>query len=219
MQTTFAQTGKFAVAAFCLLGATTVVAGIPGGVGSVSHSPLSSVSVPMLGGTGLVVLSALLAVVSLRFMKNRRLGGGHFLVLATLTGALAAGSSGIKLISDAQAGLGGEQVSLTLAGGGTVTILNQGYSQVVNGTGVTQKLTSISTAPGCVIGPINGGSNGGSNGGGAQVTNGGSFQGTCSDGSEGSATVLENLDTCEVLICCGVNGGSNGGADGCFNPV
>jgi len=215
MKTTFAQTGKFAVTAFCLLGATTVMAGSPGGVGSVSHSPLSSVSVPMLGGTGLVVLSALLAVVSLRFMKNRRLGGGHFLVLATLTGALAAGGSGIKLISDAQAGLGGEQVSLTREGGGTVTILNQGYSVVFNGTGVTQKLTDISTAPGCVIGPINGGSNGG----GAQVTNGGSFQGTCSDGSEGPATVLENLDTCEVLICCGVNGGSNGGADGCFNPV
>ena len=71
-----------------------------GGVGSITHI-LYSASIPALGGMGLIVLSALLGVVSLRFLKQHKASSTSFLLTATLVGALAAAGSGVKLISDA----------------------------------------------------------------------------------------------------------------------
>lgn len=165
--------------------------------GVITYGPLSS-AVPALGGAGLIVLSALLGLVSLRFLKDRN--SGKFLTLAILTGAIAAGGSGVKLISDAHAAPIG-LVALSNASGGSVAIEAEGYSNVRNTTGAAQKILSISVEPGCVLASdlnINGGNvvNGG---------NGGAFRGTCSDSP---GTVLQPADFCEVNVCCsGLNGG------------
>jgi hypothetical protein len=198
--------GKFA-SVLSLTGLSSVV--LAGGppVGSITYSGLNSV--PMLGGAGLVVLSALLALVSVKFLKNRE-NGGQFLVLALIVGAMASGGSGIKLISDAYAGPASEIV-LGNSSGGTVNIPNQGLHAVRNNSGVTQKINQINTIPGCFVasGPIRAAANGGANGG-----NGGDFKGGCDDSP---STVLRNDEYCFVEVCCGGNGGANGGNNGgCF---
>ena len=191
-------------AAFVLIG-TEALAGVPNGgsvtVGTVTHAP-SSVSVPMLGGAGLVVLSALLALVAVRFLKDRKRSGGQFMVLALAASVLATGGSGLKLINDAIAIPA--SVLLSNSSGGAVDIPDQGYSLVLNNTGTTQRITNLSAEPECFFEPPGNGGNGGINGG-----NGGDYRGTCSDSPP---TVLGDQEYCEVFVCCGltVQGGGCG---------
>lgn len=189
-------------------------------MGSVTYSP-DIARVPMLGGAGLVILSALLGLVSLRFLKYRGRNGSTVVVLATLTGALAAVGGGIKLISEAQAA---SEVLLTNNAGGTVILPVQGFNHVINSSSVRQQIDRISADAPCFVtdnilnggGVANGGSDGG-NGGGLQGANSGSFPGWCDDAG-GDGTVLQPNDHCDVFVCCPTNGGGNPGG-GCFLPI
>ena len=165
----------------------------------ITYGPFTN-QVPALGGVGLVILSALLGVVSLRFLKDRKRGGGHFLTLALVTGALATGGSGIKLISEAHAITIGAE--LTNPEGGSVNINVEGTSPVRNTSGRAQEILTIDPSPGCSILAVNGGNGGFRNGG-----NGGSFLGNCDDSP---GTILGQNDFCEITVCCTVNGGNGG---------
>jgi len=154
--------------------------------GVIIYAP-GSVPVPVLGGAGLIALSVLLTLVAFRFMKARKQGGGMFLVLAVLTGALASGGSGIKLISDAYAVVA--DIQMTSASGGQVSIPSPGYHRVINNTGGTQRITAINMANGCYIQPV--------------ITNGGGPASVCS-----TSTTLQDQAFCEIDVCCpGPNGG------------
>ena len=206
--------GRISALIFLSVTATQVFAS---GVGSITHSPDIS-GVPMLGGAGLVVLSALLGLVSLRFLKDRSRHGSTLVIAATLTGAIVAAGGGITLISEAQAMKG---VLMSDAEGGTVVIPFDGYNTVINDTNVPQQIKRIAADEGCFIGDgeliLNGGIPGKGNGGVKNGGNGGNFLGTCQDGGP-NGTVLQPDDRCEVLVCCGPNGGDNGGngGGGCF---
>jgi hypothetical protein len=212
MKNTLTLAGRASALTLLSLFATQVLAA---GVGSITHSPVIS-GVPMLGGAGLVVLSVLLGLVSLRFFKDRSRQGSTFVIAATLTGAIAAAGGGITLINEAQAV--GASVLMSKSAGGTVEIPFNGFNSVLNDTSLPQQIKDISAEAPCYIidDELNGGimsganSNGGMpNGGG----NGGSFRGTCSDeGSDG--TVLQPNDRCEVFVCCPFTNGGNGGLQG-----
>jgi len=182
---------------FLALLALVSVDTLAGSVGSLTHVPYAA-SVPMLEGAGLVILSALLGVVSLRFLRQR---GNQFLLVATATAAIATAGGGVKLISDAQAM---HEISMSEAAGGVIELPSSGLNIVFNNTGRTQQISEISPNPGCSIeNPPNGGGLDDGNGG-LQGGNGGSYVGTCADNP---GTVLEPNDNCEVFICCEVNGG------------
>jgi len=167
-------------------------------VGSITHIPYSE-SIPALGGMGLLVLSALLGVVSLRFLKQRNASNTTFLLTATLLGAVAAAGSGVKLISDANAISG---VSLSEGSGGVVSIPEQGYNTVHNDTGRGQQISEIELIDECtLLEPEEMVLNGGTK----DKDNGGSFVGSCSDDP---GTIMAAGDYCEVLVVCDeVNGG------------
>lgn len=217
MKNALTLAGRTCALTLITLSATQALAG---SVGSVTHTP-NIAGVPMLGGAGLVMLSALLGLISFRFLKDRGRKGGTLVIAATLTGAIAAAGGGFTLINEAQAQKG---VLLSNNAGGTVELPFEGFNLIVNDTSVPQQIEDISTVSGCFVqkeklqlngGFVNGGGNGGlsENGGGS-----GAFRGTCSDeGNNG--TVLQPDDRCEVLVCCGNgggNGGMQGGNGGCF---
>lgn len=78
-------------------GATVVIAG-----------PMAPI--PTLSGTMLVILSLLLFVVALRVAKQKN--GSNFFISLIGVFALVSGGSGIKLVTDAHAGLGGGTILL-----------------------------------------------------------------------------------------------------------
>ena len=198
--------GRASALTFLTFSATQALAG--GGFGSITHSPDIS-GVPMLGGAGLVILSALLGLVSLRFLKDRSRHGSTFVIAATLTGAIAAAGGGIKLINDAQAA---PSIAFSDAEGGTVDLRFEGLNIVFNDTNVPQQIKDIRADEPCFIVDeiLNGGFG---NGGMVNGGNGGSFQGICSDNGP-NATVLRPGNSCDVYVCC--PGGGNGGNGGCF---
>ena len=173
------------------------------GVGSITHAPIGN-GVPVMGGAGLIVLSALLGLVSLRFLKERG-RNASLLVVCVMAGALVSAGGGLKLISEAQAIQAG--IGLTKSSGGSIVIPSAGFNTVTNLTSGTQEITDISLADGCSLEDIGRRAPGnGGNGG-----NGGTFRGTCDDKP---GTVLDSGDFCDILICCDLNGGGNGG---CFD--
>jgi len=172
-------------------------------VGSITHANLSEV--PALGGFGLLLLSALLGVVSLRFMKARE--KGRFFALAALSATLAS-AGGVNIIGNAEAGL--ESISLCL-NETTVDIPTDGYHVVTNRSGGSRQITDITLADGCYLESVlNGGGNGAMMNGGFNGGNGGDYRGECSDDPR---TRLGSEDFCDILVCCG---GPNGGNGGCF---
>ncbi|MFT4613660.1 MAG: hypothetical protein ACI9NT_000801 [Bacteroidia bacterium] len=174
------------------------------GVGSISHEPTAN-AVPLLGGAGLIVLSALLGLLSLRFLKERG-RSGSFLIVAAMAGAVASAGGGLKLISDAEAQFNG--IQLTELSGGKITIPFEGFNSVINAAGTAQEITRISLNEGCELQVFRVMSLGnGGNGG-----NGGTFRGACDDKP---GTVLQPGDFCDISVCCDGPNGGNGG--GCFD--
>lgn len=169
-------------------------AGAPIG-GAITHGPLSATAVPTMGGFALILLAALMLVVVARMIKSRQLNGAQFMLAALVTGAIASGASGIKLVSEAHALRLPNPVLLNDPAGGTLTLF-QDLNCVTNQTGVAQQILDIQInvpvannggqanvgAPTCPDGPI---------------TNGGSFVAVpeCSDNPP---TVLQPDGTCAV---------------------
>lgn len=184
-------------------------------VGSITHAAVADV--PALGGIGLLLLSGLLGVVSLRFLKARE--KGRFMAIAVLAGALAS-AGGVNLVTNAEAGFGGIPLLLNDT---VADIPSPGPSTVFNASGGSRQIIQIDLIDGCFLGDLeNGGRNGGlMNGGGANGgmlinggKNGGRFLGECNDDP---GTRMQPDDFCEILVCCGgLNGGPNGGNGGCF---
>ncbi len=172
-------------------------------VGSITHIGLSEV--PALGGFGLLLLSGLLGVVSLRFLQARE--KGRFLAIAALAGTLAS-AGGFNLVNTADAII----VDIELQGdkgSAIVDIPFDGFHTVINRSGGLRQITNISLDPGCVLADLeNGGGNGGMMANGGNGGNGGSYRGQCNDEP---GTRLEQDDFCEILVCCGFSNGGNGG--------
>ncbi|MDO8862778.1 midcut-by-XrtH protein [Haliea sp. E1-2-M8] len=172
-------------------------AGAPIG-GTITHGPLSATAVPTTGGFALILLAALMLVAVARVIKSRQLNGGQFMLAALVTGAIASGASGIKLVSEAHAlRLLPNAVSLSDPAGGTLNLV-QNLNCVSNETGVAQQILDIQ-----INVPV--ANNGGQANGGAPtcpdgpITNGGSFVAVpeCSDNPP---TVLQPDGTCAVDI-------------------
>lgn len=183
-----------------------------GGFGNILYGPgpvvvaanTSAQGIPLLGGFGLVILSVLLALVSVRVIKDRHRGGGTWLLVASLTAALSSAGGGIKLISDAHAGvISGGPISLTQDAGGNVTIPGPGFWTVFNNSSVTQRILNITiNPPGCFIVNNLPQSNGGNGG------NGG--VGPCVAG----ATELDTSQNCSLEISCNACGPQGGQGQG-----
>jgi hypothetical protein len=149
--------------ALLLLALSTSAAFAGNGGGTIFYAPpgaLESTPVPVLGGFGLIILAGLLSVVSLRFIRQRK-QSGHWLVAATLTGALAAGGGGIKLVSDAYAGI--NLYPMNNPSGGSIPVEYCGPGQLTNFTGLPQQITEMQNRD-CIFtfAPIGGSGNGGS---------------------------------------------------------
>jgi len=160
-------------------------AGLNGGGILIAYQPAVAASIPTLGGFGLVMLTLLLAVVAVRMIKNQQNSGTTWLLTAICVTALATGSSGIKLISDAYAMYNTEY--MTSDSGGTVTVGSLGCTHVFNDTSVTQEIINIDSGEYFVGSCANGGSS----------ANGGSYRGTCSDNP---STSLNVDDYCEIQV-------------------
>lgn len=195
---------RFAQASlFFSVGAGSVAARASGlEVGEITHGPyLPPEAVPAVGGAGLLLLAVVLSLFGVRLLRGNHPRGSKWLLAACLTTALASGTSGVKLISDAYAIAG---LQLLTASGDTLTMntsminngggLNGGeWGSIVveNATGELQYIINISLAPNCQIIPedaviVNAG-------------NGGFYQGPCSDRPP---TALDPGDTCDLDVCC-----------------
>lgn len=115
-------------------------AGTPSG--SITHGPLSATAVPTMSGFALILLAALMLVVVARVIKSRQLSGAQFMLAALITGAIASGASGIKLVSEAYARPAFNSVSLSDPAGGTLP-LDPGENCVSNNTGIAQQILDI----------------------------------------------------------------------------
>jgi IPTL-CTERM motif len=165
---------------------TSVFAGSPGGV--IVYGP-GSTSVPTLGGSALIVLAILLAVIAFRVMRTQRHKGVNLVVALTAITALASGVGGINLMSDAWA-ITGNFVNMGAEGGGSVQ-LAPGYNQVTNTTGIPQKVLDIQFSPGCGTSAPNGGI--------AALANGGTGVGECNDNP---STTVPPSAYCTLDIFC-----------------
>ncbi len=118
-------------------------------VGSITYGPGSN-AVPTLGGSALILLAVLLAVMAFRAKRSQQRQGVNLVVAMTAIAAIASGVGGINLVSDAQAGISIEPffIELDSAGGGTEPLI-EGLNLVLNGTGVPQKILSIQLSGGC----------------------------------------------------------------------
>lgn len=181
-------------------------AGDNGAVGMVTHSP-NLPAVPVLGGVGLVLLAALLGLFGVRMIRGDHCAGSKWLLAACLTTALASGTSGVKLISDAYALTSGVQI-VTESGatlpmdesmfqfanagafnGGLVGTIN-----VANTTDVLQYIVRIQLEPNCQIVPEFDDVNAG---------NGGYYEGPC---FVQPPTALDTDHNCDLHICCEESG-------------
>ncbi len=189
-----------------LLGLAALVAGnaaSAGVPGSITYGPLSATAVPTLGGFALILLAVLMLLVVARLLRDRQLNGTQFMLAALVTGAIASGASGIKLVSEAYADWVPNAIALDNPAGGTLA-LGPDLNCVTNSTGVAQQILDIQLA-GLIANnggaPVNGG-----------MMNGGAVSYDCPDGSMTNAgtipvpecsdappTVLQPDDTCAVF--------------------
>ncbi len=108
------------------------------GIGSVSYLPVSS-AIPTLSGAMLVVLSLLFAVIAFRVLRAR--SADKPLASIAAIGILTLGaSSGIHLMRSAQAAVA--PIPFDLPNGGFVYVQG-GFNDIVNHTGLPQRITNI----------------------------------------------------------------------------
>jgi len=116
---------------------------------TIGHEPLNSANIPSLSGTMLIVLCILLAVVSMRLMKNKQ--GSTFLIVAILGSALVSGIGGVKMVKDAQAAVFQHTMVSDGAGFGVFPDTRGTNEAVMNNpsNGVLQKIISIEMGRDC----------------------------------------------------------------------
>lgn len=178
-----------AIAQATLWSSNGVYAGTPAAPGGTLIYGPGSTSVPALGGSALMVLAILLAVIAFRVMRTQQHKGLNLVVALTALTALASGVGGINMMSDAWAPPG-NFVNMGTAGGGSVKLVN-GPNQVTNTTGVPQKVLEIQLDPGCSSGEFNGGV--------AVPLNGGGSVGECDDNP---STTVPPASYCTLNIFC-----------------
>jgi len=211
IQTVIVLTGALSSGLACA-GATQGGGGAP--IGDITHSPtLDAIGVPALGGFGLLALAALLGLFGYRVIKSKHGAGTQWLLAACVVSALAAGSGGIKLISDAYAIVtvqftdeNGDTLELALGdvifadlnGGFFCDFPNGGGNggreaaiPITNATGAIQYITDISISGGpCIPREL-----------GVQAINGGNggYLGACTDFPP---LEMAPSDSCEIGVCC-----------------
>jgi len=118
----------------------------PASNGGAGPGAVTPTAIPTLGGTGLVLLSALLLFIFWRLHRKGSIQGARFLTVALISGALASGLGGIKLVSDAVAQSPGVVRHMTNAEGGSLEFNDElGYlGCVVNTTGAAQQVRAMS---------------------------------------------------------------------------
>lgn len=164
-------------------------------VGSIVYGSGAS-AVPTLGGTTLIVLAILLAVIAFRILRSQQHSGVNLVVALTAIAAVASGAGGIRLMSDANAVAVGV-VNMTSESGGSVQLF-PGANEVTNVTSVPLTILEIQLVNGCVIADrVNGGAGDAvdiqANGG------GGTFVGYCDDDP---STTVPPGDFCGIVITC-----------------
>lgn len=181
-----------------LLAGTSLSANVFAGtaVGSVVYGSGAS-AVPTLGGSALIVLAILLAVIAFRILRTQQHKGVNLVVALTAIAAVASGAGGIRLVSDANAMV--TAVNMTSESGGTV-FLSIGPNEVTNVTDVPLSIQQIEVVPGCTLVTEGNGGNGGN--GGAPIlpaNGGGNFIGICDDNP---STTVPPGDFCGLIVAC-----------------
>ncbi|MCB1865557.1 MAG: midcut-by-XrtH protein [Chromatiales bacterium] len=166
-----------------------------GGAGIIVHEPFAR-QVPTASGIALVALALLLATLAFRLVRRPSGSGSRFLTLAIAVTAVAAGGSGVKLISDAAAVM--PTLNMINATGGEVSVPGvEECFAVANTTVYPQQITEIMSNPPYLLtscgngGTVTGAANGG------MMANGGTFVGTC---TASPGTVLNPGQFCEIYV-------------------
>lgn len=107
MKTIYQITSKLAVTTFLLLSTTSAFAA----GGTVTFTQGSPTGIPTLSGYMLILLSVLLCVVAFRTAKQKKSNINKLFITLIGTGVLVTAGSGVKLVSDVQAG--GYTISFT----------------------------------------------------------------------------------------------------------
>lgn len=115
--------------------------------GYITFSPLaaSSVSIPTLSGTLLVVLSALLGLVALYMLKKHTSNNFPMAVVLLLTGATVSGAGGFGIISQADAGQTPTYEEFIDSRNGKSFDLEEGINRFVNRSGVSMIVADYGT--------------------------------------------------------------------------
>jgi hypothetical protein len=181
---------------------TNVFAG--SSVGSIVYGS-GAAAVPTLGGSALIVLAMLLAVIAFRILRTQQHRGVNLVVALTAIAAVGSGVGGIRLVSEANALIPVGIVNMTSESGGTVPLV-PGPNEVNNATSVPLRILEINLEKGCSIDNRGNGGNGGIgvNGGigdpvEAQANGGGNFIGFCDDDP---STTVPPGDFCGIVISC-----------------
>lgn len=138
---TFAKISRLLLALTASLGGTLAFAG---GSAVVTYVPAGA-NVPTLSEWTLLALAALMALLSYRHFRARLQGrplAALFLAAGAGTLALAGGHFGQEALATANT-----DTSLLQQGGGTVTLNCGNTGNVINNTGITVKITSVTGSP------------------------------------------------------------------------
>jgi hypothetical protein len=166
-------------------------------VGSIVYGSGAS-AVPTLGGSALIILAILLAVVAFRILRTQQHRGVNLVVALTAIAAVGSGVGGIRLVSDANAIPVGV-VTMSSESGGSVSLFF-GANEVTNATSVPLSILEINLAQGCFIDDrANGGNGGIGDAIEAQANGGGNFVGYCDDDP---STTVPPGDFCGIVISC-----------------
>lgn len=138
---TITRTSRLLLALAATLGTSAAFAG---GSVVVTYVPAGS-SVPTLSEWTILALAMVMALVSYRQLRSRLHGrplAALFLAAGAGTLALAGGHFGQEALATV-----GTDTSLTQQGGGTVTLTCGSNGNVINNTGITVKVTSVTGTP------------------------------------------------------------------------
>jgi len=159
-----------------------------GSAATITYGP-GATSVPTMGGTMLIALAVLLALVAFRLLKDRAHSGSSMVIAIAAVTALASGAGGVKLIADAHAN--SNVLEMDSESGGVISIPEPGSWVISNPTDVDQSINKIDYAPGCGPGMVMISE--------PAVTNGAVPVASCS-----TSTTLAGggSETCEIAVSC-----------------
>lgn len=138
---TLPTTGTAKLATVTVIASLALPAQAGSSSGSITFSPADVAAVPALGGTLLVLLAALLALIAVKAYRRTHGGIAPVVAGALALGGLASAGGGFELIRQASAN---GDVPITNAGGQTIP-LGTGNTVLVNSAGVLMTVTELST--------------------------------------------------------------------------